>query len=62
MDREQKLINLLFEIAQISAHKFHNQNIQDGSKYAKIRDNHMAWVAEQLTKNGFPIKLEMKND
>jgi hypothetical protein len=62
MEREQKLINLLFEIAQASAHRFHNQPVQNGHVYAKIKDKHMAWVAEQLTKNGFPVMIGEKND
>ena len=42
-EREQKLVDIMFEVAQLSATHFHY----------KSREEHMAWVAKQLKECGF---------
>jgi hypothetical protein len=44
--REQKLIDIMFEVAQISRYHFGKMENYD-------RDKHMEWVAEQLRICGF---------
>ena len=50
--REQKLIDLVFEIAQISARSY--SSVKSPDDYTKHhRESHMLWVARQLRNNGF---------
>jgi hypothetical protein len=53
MSREQKLIDIMFEVAQAS---YHWNRDKDGiTRYLNEgeRENHMEWVAEQLRLCGF---------
>ena len=48
---EQRLIDIMFEIAQVSATYF---GCSDGRQYrSEKREEHMQWVADQLRENGF---------
>lgn len=44
-EREQKLVDIMFEVAQLSATHFHSNKTS--------REEHMAWVAKQLKDSGF---------
>lgn len=52
MSNEQRLIDIMFAIAQQSY--LMNRGPKKKSKYyGKVQDDHMAWVAKQLLDNGF---------
>ncbi len=53
IDREQKLIDIMFEVAQASY--LMRRTLEERSDYYNsIRDEHMEWVAKQLEECGFP--------
>lgn len=54
-NREQKLIDIIFQIAQHSALYFTGESLtpEKQTLYYNQRENHMEWVADQLRKNGF---------
>lgn len=52
-NREQKLIDIIFSVAQASY--LMRRTLEEQSDYYKsIRDEHMEWVAKQLELCGFP--------
>lgn len=50
MNREQELIDIMFQVAQFSA-IYHGAKSE--SEYFERRDEHMEWVAKQLRGCGF---------
>ena len=53
MEREQKLIDIVFSIAQAS-YLMRRTPEEQSDYYKSIRDEHMEWVAKQLELCGFP--------
>lgn len=54
MNREQKLIDIMFEIAQFSYLRDRSNSDEISSYYNEDgRQEHMEWVAEQLRSCGF---------
>lgn len=47
---EQKLVDIIFEVAQISAYHF---GCNEKTYFSKKREEHMEWVAKQLRDCGF---------
>lgn len=56
MNREQKLIDIMFEIAQASYRWDRNDTDEITSYYNEGREKHMEWVAEQLRSCGFDTR------
>lgn len=53
MNREQKLIDIMFEIAQFSYQWDRSNTDEIANYYNEGREKHMEWVAEQLRSCGF---------
>lgn len=53
MEHEQKLIDIMFEVAQASYLMWRTPE-ERAEYYKNIRDGHMEWVAKQLKECGFP--------
>ena len=50
---EQKLVDIIFQIAQISAYHFGRS---EKKYFSEKREEHMKWVAQQLRDCGFDTK------
>ncbi len=53
MEREQKLIDIVFSVAQTS-YLMRRTSEEQSDYYKSIRDEHMEWVTKQLELCGFP--------